>query len=87
MDAARNNYRGGRVHCLAGCTDQWLTEHIEEPERDEVVAPWARETPRAMKCKRCHNAMTTFAHNTLYCYSCKATRQRERMRSRSRRAA
>ena len=75
----RRGFRGGRVFCVAGCTDLWLIDAARTTGR-AVKPPDGRgkypRTLRTVSCRVCARHYQTRGTKPGRCEACRATRDR-----------
>ena len=86
LQVARRGFRGGRVFCVAGCTDVWRIEPARTMTERGVKPPDGRgkypRTVRTVSCRVCEQHYQTRGTKRGRCKTCRAEAQRTRDRLR-----
>ena len=88
LEVARRGLRGGRVFCVAGCTDVWLIKPAGTMTERAVPRPDGRgkylRTVRTINCRVCERPYQTRGTKPGRCKACRieAGRTRDRLRRR-----
>jgi hypothetical protein len=86
LQVARRGFRGGRVFCVAGCTDVWRIEPARTMTERGVKPPDGRgkypRTVRTVSCRVCERHYQTRGTKRGRCKACRTEAQRTRDRLR-----
>src|SRR5262245_31991763 len=86
LQVARRGFRGGRVFCVAGCTDVWLIEPARTMTERAVKPPDGRgkypRTVRTVSCRVCERHYQSRGTKPGRCKACRTEEQRTRDRLR-----
>jgi len=86
LQVTRRGFRGGRIFCVAGCTDVWLIEPARAMTGRAVKPPDGRgkysRTVRTVRCRVCERPYQSRGTRRGRCKACRAEAQRTRDRLR-----
>ena len=86
LQVARQGFRGGRIFCVAGCTEVWLIKPARTMAGRAVKPPDGRgkysRTVRSVRCRVCEQPYQTRGTRRGRCKACRTEAQRTRDRRR-----
>ena len=86
LQVTRRSFRGGRIFCVAGCTDVWLIEPARAMTGRAMKPPDGRgkysRTVRTVSCRVCERPYQSRGTRRGRCKACRAEAQRTRDRLR-----
>jgi hypothetical protein len=82
LEVVRRGFRGGRIFCVAGCTDVWLIKPARTMTERAVPRPDGRgkylRTVRTMSCRVCERPYHTRGTKPGRCKACRTEAGRRR---------